>query len=579
MNDRPDDEHPLEDRLHSLLAERGQTSDDDMRRLVDGLAGMPSRRTPRRWSVPAAVAAVALLIGAATFLVGRLAVPGVAGPLPPDPAAFDGDPRLAACRTQLIDVDRAFEMTHAEWVPLYFPGWWKGAPELEVDDPALVVLESQRQWGVAGAPAAEPTGGGSPGPIPTQSPSFRMCIAVGPPDNFVMHQYGPTWFDLIVPVLSDADFARAAHLDPDVLGDPAAWPFPDRLAACGGLTANVQYVFEANPLRDFARYFPNTTSVPALDLDEPGIVIVYRDPIAIYRLAGWTADPNNHDVCVVFEEIGPHAGTAIIPDVDTRGFHLRIDGPAPANPPSTASPAESPSSVATTPEPAPAWAGDAGLSLECDGPPSTIGPTGRMDIGSSVYSPDATLSDFLEFAKNSALTFPTAGFRQADRATGARLYTHVVGGKVKAVIVANSEGGDELGRWFVGSVASCDPSEFDTTRDFGQTVTIWTDASGRAVSTSVVYERGDCYGATKLTVGGHLFVRDPTGSGYDSAALEETYDGDATLPATAIRQPYTDGERRLYLARDGRAAFVVSGTSVERWPRVTNDEYTRIDCN
>jgi len=51
------------------------------------------------------------------------------------------------------------------------------------------------------------------------------------------------------------------------------------------------------------------------------------------------------------------------------------------------------------------------------------------------------------------------------------------------------------------------------------------------------------------------------------------------LAATAIRQPYKDGARRLYLSKDGRAAFVVSGTSVELWPHVTNDEYQRIDCN
>ena len=202
-----------------------------------------------------------------------------------------------------------------------------------------------------------------------------------------------------------------------------------------------------------------------------------------------------------------------------------------------------------------------------------------MDTGESVSSPDAALSDFMEFAKSAALIFPAAGFRQADTTTGARLYTYVVAGHVKAVVVANAEGGLESGRWFVGSVASCDPSEFDTTRDFGHTITIWRDASGAAVHTSVLFERGDCYGATKLTFGGHLYVRDPIGSAYDTAALEATYDGHATLPATAIRQPYTDGERRLYLAKDGRAAFVVIGPSVELWPHVTDDEYQRIDCN
>jgi hypothetical protein len=493
-----DDFNDFEDSLKRWLRDRSVADPSDLRALAGHVAVLPPRRRRRDPRLAAVAAAVVVAIGLTAFALapGRA---NVAGPQPPDPAAFDGDPRLAACRDQVGDVAQAFEMTHAQWFPLYFPGWWKGAPELEVDDPALVVI-GRSMPGMNRVPRAS----GVPEPTGTPTPMFFMCIAVGPPGNAQLHQYGPTWFDRIVPVLSPADVARAAHLDPEVLGDPSAWPFPERLAACGGLTANVQYVFEASPLRDFPRYFPNATPVPALDVDEPGIVIVYRDPLAIHRIAGWTADPNNHDVCVVFEETGSHAGTAIIPDVDTRGFHLRIDGPAPSDPRSTASPAASPSGAATTPGPAPAWAGDANLSLDCVGPPSTIGPTGSMDTGHAGYSSDAALSDFLEFARNAALIFPAAGFRQADTATGARLYTYVVDGQVKAVVVLKAEGGLESGRWFVGSVASCDPSEFDTTRDFGQRVTIWRDASGDAVPTSVLFERGDCYQATKLTVGGRL---------------------------------------------------------------------------
>ena len=61
--------------------------------------------------------------------------------------------------------------------------------------------------------------------------------------------------------------------------------------------------------------------------------------------------------------------------------------------------------------------------------------------------------------------------------------------------------------------------------------------------------------------------------------LATTYDGDTRLPSTAIRQPYQDGDRRLFLAPDGKAAYVTSPVGVERWPHVIDDVISRIDCN
>jgi hypothetical protein len=137
------------------------------------------------------------------LLVGVVAIwRGVSALLSPwpDPATFASDARLAACRSVLADVDHVFEMTHARWFPRYFPGWSEGAPELEIDDPALVVLERPQQWMVFNqAPLFGPDTGA--GPRPTNPPLYRMCIAVGPPDNALVHLYGPTWFAEIVPVL------------------------------------------------------------------------------------------------------------------------------------------------------------------------------------------------------------------------------------------------------------------------------------------------------------------------------------------------------------------------------------------
>ena len=571
MSDRPDKRLDLDDDTRRLLAERGRVTEDDVRRLIDGVLELSARQSRRRWPMIAA-SVVAIVVGAAVLILPRLSPSGVAGPQPPDPAAFDGDPRLAACRTQLIDVDRVFEMTHAQWFPLYFPGWWKGAPELEVDDPALVVLESPRQRGFAGAPAAQPTDGGSAGPVPTQSPSFQMCIAVGPPGNAQIHQYGPTWFDRIVPVLSAADVARAAHLDPDVLGDPTAWPFPERLAACGGLTANVQYVFEANALRDFARYFPSAASVPTLDIDEPGIVIVYRDPLAIHRIAGWTADPNRRDVCVVFEETGSHAGTAIIPDVDTRGFHLRIDGPAPSTPPSTASPAASPSSAAATPEPAPAWAADLAGQLDCYGPVATIG--GEVPDVASLEpfgeDPATALQVFLG-PSNFYASLPTAGYTKLHEEPHWASFGHVVDGRTKALVVLSDT--TEFGPgWTVVGLRACDASEFDPAVPLTFPVTIWTDTAGRRVSTETIRSNpgpGHCgwESAIFLSVNGDLYFRDPKHVMGDWT--KTPFDSSARLPASAVDSGYRSGTRSLWLD-PGRDAYLVLPDRVERWPRSTD---------
>jgi hypothetical protein len=376
---------------------------------------------------------------------------------------------------------------------------------------------------------------------------------------------------------------------PPVAPDPAAFAGDPRLARCGATVATAIDVFEMTHARDYRLHLPAMGLSPELDVDTPGFVVVYRDmhPGPEFGAFGGPSQPprslppGHHDICVLVGTDPQTAELNVYDDVDVTGLTAVVVSvaPSPSGPYESTEPFVLPTTAGLTPEPAPAWAGDATVSLDCVGPPSVIGPTGSMDIGSSVYSSDAALSDFLDFVQTAGLAFPAAGFRQADAVTGARLYTDVVAGRVKAVVVVNAEGGTEAGRWFAGSVASCDPSEFDTTRDFGQKVTIWLDSAGRAVSTSVLYERSDCYQATKLTFKDHLYVRDPTGFGYEQANLEATYDGNVPLPASAVRQPYADGQRRLYLAKDGRAAYVVEGKSVERWPHVTGDEYVRMDCN
>ena len=372
--------------------------------------------------------------------------------------------------------------------------------------------------------------------------------------------------------------------------DPAAFAGDARLALCGASVDTALFAFEMSQARDYWLYLPAMLLSPELDVDEPAFVVVYRSvhpfpvlgappPDGQVRAPRTSVAPGLHDVCVL---VGADATTAernVYSDVNTAGLTVDVvsllpsDGPRPTRPP-LPTPTPSP-----TPEPDPEWAADATSSLECDVGLSTIGPTGQMDIGEDGPTAGAAVHAVLDFFGNSMINFPIDGFASRATTSRAELYAYVVGGRVKAAIVAHTR--DRAANlWWVSSVASCDPAEWDPETSTGlAALRIWTDGAGNRVSPSMLFERADCYGATRLTVGGHLYVRDPTGSAYDTAALEETYDGDATLPATAIRQPYTDGARRLYLAKDGRAAFVVSGSSVELWPHVTDDDYSRTDCN
>ena len=571
----------FEDLLKGWLRQRGTADQADLRAIAGHVAVLPPRRGGRPANLVAAAAViVALGIGAIAVAPRFGSVSGSAAsdasfmpdPTESIPARFADDPRLAACSTQFVaEPATVFEMTHAQWFPLHFPGWWKGAPELEVDDPALVVIGREQHWPrVAGPP---PPGQTYP---PDSDLGYEMCIAVGTASGFITHGYGVTHFDRIVPVLSASDIERAAHLDPDVLADPAAWSFPERLAPCGGLTGNELYILEANPLRDFPRYFPQAEPVPAFEVDDPAIVIVYREALPLRRAESEAPyGPADHDMCVVSEAANPNPDHAILPRVDITGFHLRIDSPPPSEPTTSEPPGGGP-----TPTPGPAWAGDARAALECEGPPSTFGSDGPVGLDRVEVQPSAedAMRAYGDAVRLFNLPFPTTGFEPAGTATGARLFVDRVDGKAKAAIVVGTVGGGTSTLWRVMSIATCDPSEYDPATPLGGGIRIWTDASGNRVSTTILAETADCYQGTQLRLAGRLFVRVPFG-GVSEEQLEVEYRADTTLPDDAVLQPYRDGSRRLYVAASGKAAFVVDGATVERWPHVIGDEVQRTDCN
>ena len=131
-------EDDLEIPLQHVLADRGRPDPASVAALLGGIDALPPRRA-RPWAPAAAAVLAVSLIG----LVGVIALrpPLYIGgpPRPPDPAAFAGDPRLDACFADAGEVEAAFEMRAARDYQRHLPGMLR-SPELEVDDPAFVVI-------------------------------------------------------------------------------------------------------------------------------------------------------------------------------------------------------------------------------------------------------------------------------------------------------------------------------------------------------------------------------------------------------------------------------------------------------
>ena len=168
----------FEDLVKRWLRDRGATDRSAIEAMAGHVAVLPPRR--RRQTGPlATAAAVIVAIGVAAFAFAPRqgsVTSRPSSPVPPDPAAFAGDSRLARCGATVETALDVFEMTRARDYQLHLPAMLL-APELDVDVPGFVVVYRDMQpFPVLGAPPPS----GQTWPPRSLTPGHHdVCILVG----------------------------------------------------------------------------------------------------------------------------------------------------------------------------------------------------------------------------------------------------------------------------------------------------------------------------------------------------------------------------------------------------------------
>jgi hypothetical protein len=165
------------------------------------------------------------------------------------------------------------------------------------------------------------------------------------------------------------------------------------------------------------------------------------------------------------------------------------------------------------------------------------------------------------------------------------VYSYALDGKVLAAVVIDNDQnpGTYLDGWGPGRYAWCDPAEFPAALDGNHDVQVWTDRAGNRVPTTRVKSYAgplDCgmQSTTMLYLGGDegpAYLRDPKGrivhirkhGKKPPALVRGPYRANAKLPRAARDSGFRRDGKALWLTPD--AAYVVTDSQVEQWPRMT----------
>ena len=322
---------PLEHRLADLLASRAQAGAGEVDALGAFVARLPARGGRRSAGPLAVAAAVVALIGLAVVATLPRGTSGAA-PRPPDPAAFAGDPRLAACETTPDRTLAVFELAHvrdyARQLPRAYPLDGLAA---DPESPALVV--------VFAAPGS-PDRAGSPAP----SGSHDVCL--------VTPGARGTWETTRI---VGVDTSGLLPDLPEATGTPLASAVVAWVDRCGGETAGILGVYPFGKGSGVARRLTLDPAPPELVSAVAGAVVVYDAahpfaPLGTPPAPGETVEPRaplapgHHDLCVL---LGADPATA------ARMLHedVFVDLASPPTPGSTTAPIPTSASGGVLPDP------------------------------------------------------------------------------------------------------------------------------------------------------------------------------------------------------------------------------------
>jgi len=219
--------------------------------------------------------------------------------------------------------------------------------------------------------------------------------------------------------------------------------------------------------------------------------------------------------------------------------------------------------VADAPDPA-ARSGAAAAHVVCTHPLANGGWSSDFGGLSGAPDPDQALQRFLD---QGLFNLPSEGYVLAGADTGRLLYTYSADGMARvAVIVA---AGLANTGWAVETFASCDPAEYDSSADDQIGISVWSDADGDRVPTSIIVslegaEHCGWESITYLRMDEMVYVSDPVG--LLEAEFTVEYNPDIELPETADDTGYRLDQERLWLSPDGAIAYLVSEDRVEQWP-------------